>query len=165
MVFVGAGIGVTPFASVIESLRYQLSMGKDVDIDRLHFIWMIQEKDMLNWFGDMLAQLDKLWGQLTLHIFLTSRNRHDFRSLGFHLLTRLQAEADEMSNIQLGSIHIGRPNFKDIFHKIKWDHVDREESYGVFYCGNEILAKLLRDECEMATDPNVCTFDFYSLYF
>lgn len=55
----GAGIGVTPFASVLKRLHYRLENEKGTKkVEKVHFFWTCREQGAFQWFADILSQLE-----------------------------------------------------------------------------------------------------------
>ena len=57
---VGAGIGVTPFASILKSVFYRLT-NEDVSLKlkKVYFYWICPEPNSFEWFADLLLSLEK----------------------------------------------------------------------------------------------------------
>lgn len=55
-VLVGAGIGVTPFASILKNIAYRFQTGRDVGkLKKVYFFWINRSKKEFEWFAEMLA--------------------------------------------------------------------------------------------------------------
>lgn len=54
VVLVAAGVGVTPFASILKTLRYAMEDGK-LRMKKVYFFWIARDKLCFEWFGDLLA--------------------------------------------------------------------------------------------------------------
>lgn len=59
-VLVGAGIGVTPFASILKSIWYRMSSGKDSDtrLRKVYFFWVCRDFGSLEWFKSLLMAIE-----------------------------------------------------------------------------------------------------------
>ena len=74
-VLVATGIGVTPFASILQSLVERLSTGQSLGkLRRLDFIWVNREYRSLQWFLLLLRDLETsvFTTFLTVQLFVTS---------------------------------------------------------------------------------------------
>lgn len=65
-VLVGAGIGVTPFASILKHIWYRQKRGKLGALRRVEFIWVCRDAPSFGWFQSLLqeveeAQVDREW--------------------------------------------------------------------------------------------------------
>ena len=74
-VLVATGIGVTPFASILQSLLERVNTGQSLGrLRRLDFIWVNREYRSLQWFLLLLRNLETsvLSTFLTVQLFVTS---------------------------------------------------------------------------------------------
>ncbi|GLD99496.1 hypothetical protein PINS_up008222 [Pythium insidiosum] len=71
VVFVGAGIGVTPFASILRSIVHQweafrcpcchtVTIPKAFRLQKIYFYWITREQEALTWFSETMNQLAEL---------------------------------------------------------------------------------------------------------
>lgn len=59
-VLVGAGIGVTPFASILKSIYYKLiDENTKIRLKKVYFYWICPEPTAFEWFADLLLSLEK----------------------------------------------------------------------------------------------------------
>jgi ferredoxin-NADP reductase len=76
-VLIGAGIGVTPMSSLLAHIRQNYkTKGSMKRLKRVYFIWSSRKVRALEWFGDLISELDKdedLAKFLTIQIFMTSK--------------------------------------------------------------------------------------------
>ncbi|XP_078259259.1 NADPH oxidase 4 isoform X1 [Rhinoraja longicauda] len=128
---VAGGIGVTPFASVLNTL---LIDWKQYKLRRLYLIWVCREIQSFLWFADLLCILhNKLWQE----------NRPDYLNVQLYLsqtdgLQNLNGEKYQMLNSRLT---IGKPRLKLLFGEIA--KCNRQKCVGVFCCGPSKLSKEL----------------------
>ena len=74
-VLVATGIGVTPFASILQSLLQRVRTGQSIgQLRRLDFIWVNREYRSLQWFLLLLRDLETSVSTnlLTVQLFVTS---------------------------------------------------------------------------------------------
>ncbi len=58
-VLVGAGIGVTPFASILKSIWYRMSQGgAQVRLRKVYFFWVCRDFGTLEWFKSLLQAIE-----------------------------------------------------------------------------------------------------------
>lgn len=82
LIFVAAGVGVTPFSSILISLLYQLKKGEKLHHKTISFYWIQREyakADNLNNILEEIAQegKEKLF---EINIFITcAQQKYDFR--------------------------------------------------------------------------------------
>ncbi|RKP18910.1 hypothetical protein ROZALSC1DRAFT_29432, partial [Rozella allomycis CSF55] len=58
---VGAGIGVTPFASVLKHIWYRKTRNikENTKLQTLHFVWICRDKNAFEWFHSLLEAMEK----------------------------------------------------------------------------------------------------------
>eukprot|EP00210_Caulerpa_lentillifera_P004707 g4491.t1 len=155
IVLIGAGIGVTPFASVLKNLLDSLKqcacprcgysnperMG--TRIKKVYFYWTVRSRCEASWFKHLLEaiSLRDEAGFLDISIHITGiKGAKDLRTM---MLSLAQYEcADESSSDVLSRTvtHFGRINWTSVFEKVKSDF-PAEPNVGVFYCGPNTIAK------------------------
>ena len=59
-VLIGAGIGVTPFASILQSIVARHTEGRAMKLEKVHFFWLYRGQKTYAWFSQMLEQIDAL---------------------------------------------------------------------------------------------------------
>ncbi|XP_008151834.1 NADPH oxidase 4 [Eptesicus fuscus] len=129
---VAGGIGVTPFASILNTL---LDDWKPYKLRRLYFIWVCRDIQSFRWFADLLCVLhNKLWQE----------NRPDYVNIQLHLsqtdgMQKIIGEKYQALNSRL---YIGRPQWKLLFDEIA--KCNRGKTVGVFCCGPRSISKTLR---------------------
>ena len=56
---VGAGIGVTPFASILKSIFYKLTQeNTTLCLKKVYFYWICPEPSAFEWFADLLQSVE-----------------------------------------------------------------------------------------------------------
>jgi predicted ferric reductase len=82
LIFVAAGVGVTPFSSILISLLYQLKKGEKLNYKTISFYWIQREyakADYLNNILEEIAEEDKE-KLFEINIFITcAQQKYDFR--------------------------------------------------------------------------------------
>lgn len=129
---VAGGIGVTPFASILNTL---LDDWKPYKLRRLYFIWVCRDIQSFRWFADLLCVLhNKLWQE----------NRPDYVNIQLYLSQTdgMQKIIDEKYQALNSRLYIGRPHWKLLFDEIA--KCNRGKTVGVFCCGPRSISKTLR---------------------
>ena len=57
-ILIGAGIGVTPFASVLKHIWYRQKRGTLGALQRVEFFWIFREADSFRWFENLLQEVE-----------------------------------------------------------------------------------------------------------
>ena len=74
-VMIGAGIGVTPYASILNDLVFGTSTNRysGVACKKVYFLWITQSHRQFEWFIDVLREVEKkdVTNVLDIHIFIT----------------------------------------------------------------------------------------------
>jgi predicted ferric reductase len=146
-VLIGAGIGVTPFAAVLESLRHRARRGVTVP-DRVYFIWVVREQQAFGWFAERLCgiEAEDSAGRFDLRVFVTSAD--------------LRGGSGPWISAALDALHarFGRDTLTGLRHKTglsapDWDALlaPIAAAHGAdaeaFFCGPEGLADTVRAVC------------------
>ncbi|XP_058543504.1 NADPH oxidase 4 isoform X2 [Panthera onca] len=128
---VAGGIGVTPFASILNTL---LDDWEPYKLRRLYFIWVCRDIQSFRWFADLLCVLhNKFWQE----------NRPDYVNIQLYLsqtdgIQKIIGEKYQALNSRL---FIGRPRWKLLFDEIA--KCNRGKTVGVFCCGPSSISKTL----------------------
>ncbi|XP_016777247.2 NADPH oxidase 4 isoform X2 [Pan troglodytes] len=127
---VAGGIGVTPFASILNTL---LDDWKPYKLRRLYFIWVCRDIQSFRWFADLLCMLhNKFWQE----------NRPDYVNIQLYLSQTdgIQIIGEKYHALN-SRLFIGRPRWKLLFDEIA--KYNRGKTVGVFCCGPNSLSKTL----------------------
>ena len=140
----GAGIGVTPFASILKHIWFRFKINPTMKLKKVYFFWVCRDKEAFEWFQDLLAMLEadrKFDNFLTINIYLTGKlDANEQQNIilnddnGVDPLTKLRARTN-----------YGRPNVDTIFSDLRKGHL--RSTVGVFFCGPKPLDKLLAKAC------------------
>lgn len=143
-VFVAAGIGVTPFASILKHIRYQcMNPDGDMKLRKVYFYWVCPDTNSFEWMQELLQEFDTQMAEqgntnfLTYNIYLT---RGWDKDQAQNIILHEGDEADPVTGLQQKT-HYGRPNWDKIFENISKDHAGI--SVGVFFCGPSGLSNTL----------------------
>ena len=171
-VLVAAGIGITPFASILQSLMFRfkqararcpncscklgdrfLSCNEKVCVKKVDFIWVTREQRSLEWFISILSQMEIEQRKnnecfLDTHLYVTSAKRKsDLRTIGLHFTIDALFSQEESSLIDglRKRTHYGRPNWDIVLQNLIRKQAGR---ISVFYCGLPSLANILQSKCK-----------------
>jgi len=152
VMLVGAGIGVTPFASIIKSLYHKRKTNAKCKVEKVYFFWICRDMTSFEWFQTLLKELEddmKETGEqfLNINIYLTQRFSEEV--LGEYKIQQEEMELDPITRLTTRT-KFGRPDFSTIYDELKEAHIG--EKIGVFFCGPRILSKNLRAFC-MSKSP------------
>jgi len=139
VILAAGGIGVTPFGSILKSIRYRIEKHGSTNITKVYFFWISRDKNAFEWFSEVLAALEyeNINNFLEVHVYLTGQLSVDEIR---NVMYGLDGGADQITGLQTPT-HFGRPNWAEIFGGIAARH--QGEDIGVFFCGPSVLSKQL----------------------
>uniref|UniRef100_A0A8C5DIF3 NADPH oxidase 2 n=1 Tax=Gouania willdenowi TaxID=441366 RepID=A0A8C5DIF3_GOUWI len=147
VMLVGAGIGVTPFASILKSVWYKrIQNNQEVFTKNIYFYWLCPETQAFEWFADLLHSLEGQMEErgvsdfLSYNMYLTRWKQEDAE----HYWVQHQAENDPITGLKQKT-HFGKPNWDNEFTSIASKHP--RTKVGVFLCGPPQLGKSLEKQC------------------
>lgn len=158
-VLVGAGIGVTPFASILKSTWYHMSNPDTWAKNRLrkvYFFWICRDFESLAWFKSLLLAIEEQdkTRQIEVRAHLTAKISHEDA-----LNIQLNYEDRDPITGLIAPTNFGRPNWDMIFRGIKKLHCPGEA--GVFFCGPNGLGNELALKCNQYSEPGAEGFEFH----
>ncbi|XP_034858839.1 cytochrome b-245 heavy chain [Mirounga leonina] len=147
VMLVGAGIGVTPFASILKSVWYKYcNNATNLRLQKIYFYWLCRDTHAFEWFADLLQLLETQMqernnaGFLSYNIYLTGWDE----SQANHFAVHHDEEKDVITGLKQKTLY-GRPNWDNEFKTIASQHPNTR--IGVFLCGPEALAETLSKQC------------------
>ena len=169
-ILIGAGIGVTPFASILKHIWYRKREGDIGSLRRVEFFWLCRDVPSFGWFQSLLAELEAAQSDpnfLRINIYLT-------QNVGVDMLWNIaindtvESAYDPLTRLYTRTM-FGRPNWKTVFGKIREGiengsyptRVETPQStpsktiVGVYFCGPGMLAKGIRNAAAEATTDTV----------
>jgi len=152
-VMVAAGIGVTPFASALESLVLTNSIQNpsadksEIPQQTIYFHWLNRSQASYEWFQKLLVQAeDVLQDQFKLYIHLTSFN-HNLTNIAMQIA--VEAFYTKHGRDPFTQLHAitkpGRPNWPLVFNELLANHPN--QPIQVYYCGPHELGEDLEHHC------------------
>lgn len=149
VVMIGAGIGVTPFASLLQSiwLRRQ-APGHGEALEKIHFVWLSGDQHAFEWFTELLSQLeaDDHEGLFDIHIYFT-KARADMAGGTLDLARAMlsdQTRSDVVTGLRART-HFGRPDFDALL--AGFAATPGLPAPEVFLCGPAPLARSVGKVC------------------
>jgi predicted ferric reductase len=149
-VLIGAGIGVTPFASILQSIVARHHDGQEMKLEKVHFFWLYRGQKTYEWFSEMLGQIDALRLRLLeINIYLTDTRINSTTGLlkiGMDLVQGA-TRRDVLTGLK-SRTSFGQPDWDQVFYRIA-----SENPYGrtnVFFCGPYPLGRVVRTAARRA---------------
>ncbi|KAF2466750.1 uncharacterized protein BDR25DRAFT_236590 [Lindgomyces ingoldianus] len=150
-VLVGAGIGVTPFASILKSIWYRMNYPQGrTRLRKVYFFWICRDFGSFEWFRSLLLAIEAqdLDDHIEIHTYLTAKIKADDATN--IMINDANAEQDAITGLRAPT-NFGRPNWDMIFKSIRKIHAPAEA--GVFFCGPKALGSTLHVKCNMYSEP------------
>jgi predicted ferric reductase len=143
-VLVAGGIGITPFASVLESMV--LREGSPATrLEKAHFIWLNRDQYSFEWFVALLQRLEQSDTQhlLDVHLYMTGA-RGGATAMGLELARGAMHAAggtDVVTGLRTAT-HFGTPDWDALFAGIAREHAP--DKVDVYFCGPPALGRKVR---------------------
>ncbi|KAF2641424.1 hypothetical protein P280DRAFT_312893 [Massarina eburnea CBS 473.64] len=150
-VLVGAGIGVTPFASILKSIWYRMNYPQGrTRLRKVYFFWICRDFGSFEWFRSLLLAIEAqdLEDHIEIHTYLTAKIKADDATN--IMINDANAEQDAITGLRAPT-NFGRPNWDMIFKSIRKIHAPAEA--GVFFCGPKVLGSTLHIKCNQYSEP------------
>ncbi|XP_014055329.1 NADPH oxidase 1 [Salmo salar] len=158
---VGAGIGVTPFASILKSIWYKFKdSNPELRTRKIYFYWLCRETHAFEWFADLLQVLERemeergMGNFLTYKLYLTGWDQ----SHATHVMVHADADTDVVTGLKQKT-NYGRPNWDKEFEQVCKENPT--SVVGTFLCGPVVLATVLSKKCVKYTDVDPRKTKFY----
>ncbi|CAH1257324.1 NOX5 [Branchiostoma lanceolatum] len=167
-VLIAGGIGVTPFASLLQSIihrkrqmysGHQWAKGRNAPstptaLRKVDFFWINRDPRNFLWFSSLLGQIENKQSGLQdnfidIHLYMTSSQRTANGEPKAVWRDILSAYTENRRDLIIGlekHTKIGRPDWTAVFKKLK----EEEKQYGkvvIFFCGPKKLGSILRRHC------------------
>jgi len=166
-VLVGAGIGVTPFASILKHIWYRQRKGNLGSLKRVEFFWVCRDAPSFGWFQSLLQEVEAAQTDpnfLRINIYLTQKI--DENMMWNIAVNDAGAEYDPLTLLRSRTL-FGRPDWKHIYGNIKQaietgrylpgTHSQLKTTVGTYFCGPGVLGHAVR---EAALAHKSATVDF-----
>ncbi|KAF8233518.1 hypothetical protein L208DRAFT_1266507 [Tricholoma matsutake] len=160
VLLVGAGIGVTPFASILKSIWYRMNNfnnSKPTRLSKVYFTWVIRDFGTAEWFHSLLHAIEEqdTQNRIEINIYLTAKLKEDEMNNIF--VQDVGADKDAITSLRAPT-HYGRPNWDRMFTSIAEMHP--ETDVGVFFCGPKALSTQLHQMSNKYSEPKGTRFFF-----
>lgn len=165
-ILVGAGIGVTPAASILKSIWYRYYRKSPMPLKKVYFYWINRDTESFAWFQSLLASLEETVSTRQLEIFSYITAQQALGDIHNIILNDDQA-FDPVTELKTRT-NYGRPEWTSIFQNIrsKTTFRGRKDVFkiGVFFCGPKGLGKSLAKVCHDTSDDKI-QFVFHKEHF
>jgi len=151
VVLVGAGIGVTPFASILKSIWYRMNYPqKKTRLRKVYFFWICRDFGSFEWFRSLLLAIEAqdMDNHIEIHTYLTAKIKAD--DANNIMINDVNSDKDAITGLRAPT-NFGRPNWDMVFKSIRKIHSPGEA--GVFFCGPKVLGSQLHIKCNMYSEP------------
>ncbi|TFK52979.1 NADPH oxidase isoform 2 [Heliocybe sulcata] len=160
VLLVGAGIGVTPFASILKSIWYRMNNfnhSKPTRLSKVYFTWVIRDFGAAEWFHSLLHAIEEqdTQNRIEINIYLTAKIKDD--DMTNIIVQDVGAEKDAITSLRAPT-HFGRPNWDKVFSSLAEKHP--ETDCGVFFCGPAVLSRQLHIMSNKYSNPKGTRFFF-----
>ncbi|TRY74386.1 hypothetical protein TCAL_04607 [Tigriopus californicus] len=172
-VLIGTGIGVTPFASILQSIMHRYWQARNtcpkchykwtndltpsvLNLRKVDFFWINRDQRSFEWFVNLLSQLEIEQAEqggamerfLDMHMYITSAlQKTDMKAVGLQLaldLLHKKSKRDLITGLKTRT-NAGRPNWDKVFKTIS---EEKKGKVTVFFCGSPQLGKILKLKCD-----------------
>ncbi|KAH9837179.1 NADPH oxidase [Rhodofomes roseus] len=173
-VLIGAGIGVTPFASILKHIWYRQKKGTLMNLKRVEFFWVCRDAPSFGWFQTLLqeveeAQIDPNF--LRINIYLTQKISEDM--LWNIAVNDAGAEYDPLTLLRTRTM-FGRPDWKTIYSRMRQAievgqylpgiNSQLKTNVGTYFCGPTVLARAIKEATVAETTKDI-NFSFAKEHF
>jgi ferredoxin-NADP reductase len=149
-VLIGAGIGVTPFASILRSIAARRSQGLETKLEKVYFFWLYRGQKTFEWFSELLEEIDAMrLRMLEINVCLTDARINSTTGLlkiGMDLVHG--ATRKDMLTGLKARTSFGQPDWDQVFYRVA-----AEAPYSrvnVFYCGPYPLGRIVHSAANRA---------------
>jgi len=164
-ILIGAGIGVTPFASILKHIWYRQRKGKLDSLRRVEFFWVCRDAPSFGWFQSLLQEIEKAQADpnfLRINIYLTQKIQEDM--LWNIAVNDAGASYDPLTLLRTRTM-FGRPDWMSVYGEVKQaietgqylpgSSAQLKTKVATYFCGPNDLAKVIKKACVHNTNPEV----------
>ena len=170
-ILIGTGIGVTPFASILQSIMFRYMKAKltcpscnhswsdpippnIMNLKKVDFMWINRHQKSFEWFVSLLSELEITQAMLheqdrflDIHMYVTSAlDKSDMKAIGLQLALDLMHEKEKRDLITglKTRTNPGRPDWDCFFREMA---NQRKGRVTVFFCGPPQLGRIIQSHC------------------
>ncbi|PFH50807.1 hypothetical protein AMATHDRAFT_75381 [Amanita thiersii Skay4041] len=164
-VLIGAGIGVTPFASILKHIWWKQKRGHLRSLRRVEFFWVCRDAPSFGWFQTLLQEVESAQADpnfLRINVYLTQRVSEDM--LYNITVNDPGAEYDPLTLLRSRTM-FGRPDWMSIYTKMRQAIESGQYLPGsksqlktkvrTYFCGPGPLAKAIKEATVKNTGPQI----------
>jgi NADPH oxidase len=173
-VLIGAGIGVTPFASILKHIWYRQKKGTLGTLRRVEFFWVCRDAPSFGWFQSLLQEVEAAQADpnfLRINVYLTQKIGEDM--LWNIAVNDAGASYDPLTLLRSRTM-FGRPDWMTIYGQMRQaietgqylpgSKSQLKTTVGTYFCGPGVLAKAIHTATLHHTGPTV-EFSFAKEHF
>jgi NADPH oxidase len=173
-ILIGAGIGVTPFASILKHIWYRQKKGTLGTLRRVEFFWVCRDAPSFGWFQSLLQEVEAAQADpnfLRINVYLTQKIGEDM--LWNIAVNDAGASYDPLTLLRSRTM-FGRPDWMTIYGQMRQaiesgqylpgSKSQLKTTVGTYFCGPGVLAKAIHTATLHHTGPTV-EFSFAKEHF
>jgi NADPH oxidase len=173
-VLVGAGIGVTPFASILKDILYRQRENRLQSLQRVEFFWICRDAPSFGWFQSVLSEVEAAQADpnfLRINIYLTQKISENM--LWNIVVNDAGAEYDPLTLLRTRTM-FGRPDWMSIYSRLRWaieggqylpgSTEQLQTKVGTYFCGPGPIGKAIKAATHENSGPTV-NFTFAKEHF
>lgn len=170
-VLIATGIGVTPFASILQSIMFRYMKAKHtcptcghwwsdsippdtMNLKKVDFVWINRDQKSFEWFVELLSELEITQVMLNesdrfldIHTYITSaKPKADIKAIGLHIAldkVHEKQNRDLITGLRTRT-NAGRPDWNVLFSELS---KQRRGRVTVFFCGPPALGRIVQSHC------------------
>ncbi|XP_063423293.1 dual oxidase-like isoform X1 [Mytilus trossulus] len=167
-VLVGAGIGVTPYASILKDFVHMAQMRSTYKMkcQKLYFIWVTGSQRHFEWLLDIIREVEEVdqKGIVSIDIFITQFFQNfDLRTCMLYICEEHFQKLSGGRSLFTGlkaTTHFGRPQLSTMFQAVHKTH-PMVRKVGVFSCGPPGLTKSVEVATKDASNTTKALFEHH----
>ncbi|KAF5356184.1 hypothetical protein D9756_004130 [Leucocoprinus leucothites] len=162
---IGAGIGVTPFASILKHIWYRQKRGTLGRLRRVEFFWICRDSPSFGWFQSLLQEVEAAQADpnfLRINIYLTQKIGEDM--LWNIAVNDAGAEYDPLTLLRTRTM-FGRPDWDSIYSRMRsaveggsylpGSKSQLKTKVATYFCGPPVIAKDLKEATNKYSSASV----------
>jgi NADPH oxidase len=173
-VLIGAGIGVTPFASILKHIWYRQKKGTLGTLRRVEFFWVCRDAPSFGWFQSLLQEVEAAQADpnfLRINVYLTQKIGEDML---WNIAVNDAGAAYDPLTLLRSRTMFGRPDWMTIYGQMRQaiesgqylpgSKSQLKTTVGTYFCGPGVLAKAIHQATLHHTGSSV-EFSFAKEHF